>query len=219
MYIMYFCVYIVIHVIEHCIYTMYLQHKDSQWRFCRFNELYKVEWVQSVVLSLFGCTQSLCLYERHPVCPHVSVQVSLGFKHLPTHLAFSIWRPVTVLVRNIQLVLSLTLLILLALSSIPGEAVRLLQPVNDKEVSGQRAVGGVAQAALLTLVRWAVTLVLRNVIVESGDVFGGEAADSTLVNFEDVHLKPLQWLWCGAPGVQPRTSLIIFCLPFGAEAL
>lgn len=153
------------------------------------------------------------------MCPHVSVQVSLRFKHLPTHLTFSVWCPIAVLISNIELVLSLTLLIFLAPSVISAKALRLLQPVDNKEVSGQWAVGGVAQAALLTLVRWAVRLVLRNVLLERSKIFSGEAADSTLVNFEDVHLKPLQWLRDSAPGVQPWISFIIFCLPFGAEAL
>lgn len=61
-------------------------------------------------------------------------------------------------------------------------------------MSGQRTVGGVAEAALLTLVGRAIGLVLGNVLVESRDVLGGEAADGTLVNFKDVHLEPLQWL-------------------------
>lgn len=61
-------------------------------------------------------------------------------------------------------------------------------------MSGQRAVGGVAEATLLTLVGRAISPVLGNVFVESSDVLSGVAADSTLVNFEDIHLEPLQRL-------------------------
>lgn len=138
-------------------------------------------------MSLLSRDQSLRLYERHPVCPHVSIQVSLRFKHLPAHLAFGIWCPVC----NIQLVLSLALIVVLAPSVVSGETMRLLQPMDDKEVSGQRAVGGVAEATLLTLVAQAIGLVLGNVLMESCDVLSGEAADGTLVNFKDVHLEPL----------------------------
>lgn len=70
----------------------------------------------------------------------------------------------------------------------------LLQPVDDKEVSGQRAMGGVAQAAFLTLVGRAIRLVLGNVFMESRNVLSGDATDSTLVNFKDVYLEPLQRL-------------------------
>lgn len=148
------------------------------------------------------------------MCPHVSIQVSLRFKHLPTHFAFGIWCPITVLVCNIQLVLSLTLP-----PVVSDETMRLLQPMDDEEVSGQRAVWGVAQAALLTLVGRAIRLVLGNVLVESCDVFSGEAADGTLMNFKDVHLEPLQRPWVGAPGIQTWRPLVLFWLPFGAEGL
>lgn len=151
--------------------------------------------------------------------PHVSVQMSLRFKHLPAHFAFGARRAVVVLVRDVQLVLPLALLVLLAPPVVSGEALRLLQPMHDEEVSGQRAVGGVAQAALLTLVGGAVGLVLGNVLVESGDVFGGEAAHGALVDFEDVHLESLQRLRVGSPGVQTWRPLSLFCLPFGAQAL
>ena len=135
-------------------------------------------------MSLLRRAQSLRLYERHPMCPHVSVQVSLRLEHLPAHFAFCIWRPIW----NVQLVLPLTLVVVLAPPVVSSETLRLLQPMDNEEVSGQRAVGGVAQAALLTLVGRAVRLVLGNVLVESCDVLGGEAADGTLVNFKDVHL-------------------------------
>lgn len=139
-------------------------------------------------MSLLSGAQSLRLYERHPMCPHVGIQVSLRFKHLPAHFAFGIWGPV------IQLVLSLTLIVVLAPCVVSGEALRLLQPMDDKKVSGQRAVGGVTQAALLTLVGRAIGLVLGNVLMESPNVLSGEATDGTLVNFKDVHLEPLQRL-------------------------
>lgn len=72
------------------------------------------------------------------MCPHVSVQVSLRFKQLPTHFALGIWCPVVVLVCNIQLVLSLTfvVVVVLAPSVVSGKTRRLLQPMDDKEVSG-----------------------------------------------------------------------------------
>ena len=80
-------------------------------------------------------------------------------------------------------------------------------------------MGGVAQAALLTLIGRSVRLVLGNVLVEGSDILGGEAADSTLVNFEDVHLEPLQRLQVGAPGVQTRRPFIFVWLPLGALPL
>lgn len=86
------------------------------------------------------------------MCPHVSIQVSLRFKQLPTHFALGIRCPVIVLVCNVQLVLSLTFVVVLAPSVVSAKTLRLLKPMDDKEVSGQRAVGGVAQAALLALV-------------------------------------------------------------------
>lgn len=153
------------------------------------------------------------------MCPHVSIQVSFRFKHLPAHFAFGVGRPVVVLVRNIQLILSLTLIVVLAPSVVAAETLRLLQPMDDEEVSGQRAVGGVAQAALLALVGRAVGLVLGNVLVKSRDVLCGEAADGALVNFKDVHLEPLQRLRVRGPGVQTWRTLILFWLPFGAEGL
>lgn len=52
-------------------------------------------------------------------------------------------------------------------------------------------MGGVAQAALLALVGGAIAFVLGKVSVESCQVLGGEAADSALVHFEDVHFEPL----------------------------
>ena len=178
-----------------------------------------MEWFESISLSLLSRAQSLWLYERHPMCPHVSVQVSLRFKILPTNFAFGVWRPVVVLICNIQLVLSLTLVVVFAPSVVPDEALWLLQPMHDKEVSGQWAVRGVAQATLLTLIGRAVRLVLRNVLVERCDVLGGEAADCTIVDFKDVHLEPLQWLWVRTPRVQAWSPVILLWLPFWAEAL
>lgn len=125
------------------------------------------------------------------MCPHVGVQASLCFKHLPTHFAAGARRPAVVLVRHVQLILPLTLVVVRASAVAPGETLRLLQPMDDEEVAGERAVGGVAQAALLALVGRAVALVLGNVSVESSEVLGGEAADSTLVHFGDVHFQPL----------------------------
>lgn len=125
------------------------------------------------------------------MCPHVGVQASLRLKHLPTHFAPGARRPAVILVRHVQLILLLTLGVVRASAVAPGEALRLLQPMDDEEVAGERAVGGVAQAALLALVGRAVALVLGNVSVESGEVLGGEAADSTLVHFGDVHFEPL----------------------------
>lgn len=90
------------------------------------------------------------------MCPHVSVQLSLRFKHLPTNFALCVRCPIIVLVCNIQLVLSLTFIVILAPSIVSGKALWLFQSMDDKEVSGQRAVGGVAQAALLTLVGRAI---------------------------------------------------------------
>lgn len=123
------------------------------------------------------------------MCPHVSVQVALSLEHPAAHFAFGARCPV----RHLQLVLPLALVVVVvpAPSVEPGEALRLLQPVDDEEVPGQRAAGGVAQAALLTLVRRAVALVLGDVAAESRDVLGGPAADGALVNFKDVHLEPL----------------------------
>lgn len=125
------------------------------------------------------------------MCPHVDIQASLCFKHLPTHFAPCAGRPAIVLVPDVQLILPLTLVIFGASAVVPGEALRLLHAMDDEEVAGERAVGGVAQAALLALVGRAVALVLRNVSVESGEVLAGEAADSTLVDFGDVHFEPL----------------------------
>jgi len=145
----------------------------------------------------------------------VSVQVPLGFKHTPAHFAFGTRCPVC----NVQLVLPPTLVVVLAPSGVAAEALRLLQPVDDEEVSGQRAAGGEARAALRTLVGRAVGLVLGNVLVENRGVLGGEAADGTLVDFEDVHLEPLQRLRVGAPGVQARRPFFLCLLPLGAEGL
>lgn len=69
--------------------------------------------------------------------PHVSIQVALCFKQLPTHFAFGIWCPIIVLVCNFHLVLPLTLIIVLASSVVPGETLRLLEPMDDEEMSGQ----------------------------------------------------------------------------------
>ena len=93
--------------------------------------------LKSEFFSLLSCTQSLRLDKGHSMCPHVSVQVSLSFKHLHTHFAFGVGFPIVVLVRNVQLVLPLTLIIIPGPSVASGEAVRLLQPMNDEEVSGQ----------------------------------------------------------------------------------
>ena len=86
------------------------------------------------------------------MCSHVSIQVSLRFKQLPAHFAFGTRCPIIVFIRHIQLVLSLTLVVVLAPSVVPGETLQLLQPMDDEEVPGKRAVRGVTQAALLTLV-------------------------------------------------------------------
>lgn len=91
--------------------------------------------------------------------------------------------------------------------------------MHDKEVSGQWAVRGVAQATLLTLIGRAVRLVLGNMLVERCDVLSGEAADCTLVDFKDVHLESLQRLWVRAPRVQAWSPVILLWLPFWAEAL
>lgn len=128
------------------------------------------------------------------MCPHVGVQAPLRFKHLPTHFAPGAGRPVVTLVRNVQLILPLALIVVRAPAVVPAEPLRLLQAMDDEEVAGERAVGGVAQAALLALVGRAVALVLGNVCVKSREVLGAEAADGTLVHFEDVHFEPLQWL-------------------------
>lgn len=69
------------------------------------------------------------------MCPHVSVQVSLCLKQLPADFALGIWCPVVIFIRNIQLVLSLTFVVVFA-PTVPGQSLRLLQPVDDKEVSG-----------------------------------------------------------------------------------
>lgn len=124
------------------------------------------------------------------MCPHVGVQAPLCFKHLSTHFAPGAGRPIVVLVRNVQLILPLTLVVIHAPPIVSAEALRLLQAMDDEEVAGERPVGGVAQAALLALVGRAVALVLGNVSVKSCEVLGGEAADGTLVHFEDVHFKP-----------------------------
>lgn len=169
-----------------------------------------------VLLSLLRRAQSLRLYEGHPVRPHVRVQIPFRFEHLPAHFAFGVRRPVG----EVQLVLSLALVVAAAASSVaPRQALRLLQPVDDEEVSGQRRVGGVAEAALPTLEGRAVELVLREVLVEGGDVLGGETADGALVNFEDVHLELLQRLRVGAPGAQAGRPLIVLLLPLLAEGL
>ena len=176
--------------------------------------------LKSEFFSLLSSTQSLRLDKGHSMCPHVSVQVSLSFKHLPTHFAFGVGFPIVVLVRNVQLVLPVNLIIIIpAPSVVSGEAVRLLQPMIDEEVSGQWSVGGVAQAALLTLEGRAIGLVLGNVFVESGDVLWGEPTNRTLVNFGDVHLEPLQRLWVWSPGVQTWRSLILLWLPLWAGGL
>lgn len=125
------------------------------------------------------------------MCPHVGVQAPLRFKHLPAHFAPGAGRPVVVLVRNVQLVLPLTLVVIRAPAVVPAEALRFLQAMDDEEVAGERPVGGVAQAALLALLGRAVALVLGNVSVKSCEVLGGEATHSTLVHFEDVHFEPL----------------------------
>lgn len=123
--------------------------------------------------------------------PHVGVQVPLCLEHLPTHFAFGTWCPVVILVCNVQLVLSLTLVIASATSIVSAKTLRLLQPVDNKKVSGQRPWGGVAQATLLALEGGAIRLVLGNVLMESCDVLSGKAADRTFVNFEDIHFEPL----------------------------
>lgn len=125
------------------------------------------------------------------MCPHVGVQAPLRLKHLPAHFAPGAGRPIVVLVGNVQLVLPLALVVVRAPPVVPAEALRLLEAMDDEEVAGERPVGGVAQAALLALVGRAVALVLGDVSVKSCEVVGGEAADSTLVNFGDVHFKPL----------------------------
>lgn len=125
------------------------------------------------------------------MCPHVGVQDPLCFKHLPTHFAPGAGCPIVVLVRNVQLILPLTLVVIRSPPVVPAESLRLLQAMDDEEVAGERPVGGVAQAALLALVGRAVALVLGNVSVKSCELLGGEAADSTLVHFEDVHFEPL----------------------------
>lgn len=125
------------------------------------------------------------------MCPHVGVQAPLRFKHLPTHFAPGAGCPIVILVRNVHLILLLTLVAIRAPPIVSAQALGLLQAMDDEEVAGKRPVGGVAQAALLALVGRAVALVLGNVSVKSCEVLAGEAADSTLVHFEDVHFEPL----------------------------
>lgn len=125
------------------------------------------------------------------MCPHVGVEAPLCFKHLPTHFAPGAGRPILVLVCNVQLILPLTLVVIHPPPVVPAEALRLFQAMDDEEVAGERPVGGVTQAALLALVGRAIALVLGNVCVKSCEVLGGEAADRTLVHFEDVHFEPL----------------------------
>lgn len=91
----------------------------------------------SEVKSLLGCTQLLGFNECHSVRPHVSVQVSLRLKRLPTHFTFCVELPVTVLVNNIHVVFSLTLIITLDLSLESAQALRLPQSMNDEEMSCQ----------------------------------------------------------------------------------
>ena len=117
------------------------------------------------------------------------VQFPLRVKRLPAHFAFGVWRPVVVFVRHVRLVL-----VAAAPSVAPGETLRLFQPMDDEAVSGQRGVRGVAEAALLTLVRRSVRLVLGKVLVEGADVLAGEAANGALVNFENVDFELLQRL-------------------------
>lgn len=182
--------------------------------------MYSIYTLSRDFLSLLGRAQSLRLDERHPMCPHVSVQVALRFKLLAAHFAPGAHGPVVVLHRDVQLVFPLALVVVvLPPSVVAAEALRLLQSMDDEEVAGLRAVGGVAEAALLTLEGRAVGLVLGNVLVESGDVLGGEAADGALVNFEDVHLQPLERLRVGASQVEPRRPHVLFCFPLGVDGL
>lgn len=53
------------------------------------------------------------------MCPHVSVQVSLCLKQLSADFALGIWCPIVVFIRNIQLVLSLTFVVVFA-PTVPG---------------------------------------------------------------------------------------------------
>lgn len=152
----------------------------------------------------------------------MGVQASLRLKRLPTHFAPGAGRPVLVLVADVQLVLPLTLVAALRPPpAVPAEALRLLQPVDDEEVAGERPVGGVAQAALLALVGRAAAPVLGDVAVEGGQVLGGEAADGALVHVGDVPFEPLRRLRLGGPGVQSQelVSVLFFGLSFGTEGL
>ena len=113
-------------------------------------------------------------------------------------------------------------------ASAPGQVVVVLQPVDDEEVARQRAVGGVAEAALLALVRRAVRLVLRDVQAEGRRVGrAAEAADGALERLGELDLRLLhrRRLWTvGAPGVQagrPLAVPLFFLLwfPLGASGL
>lgn len=83
-----------------------------------------MEWFKRAFLAscflLLGGAQSFRLYERHPMCPHVSVQVSLCLKQLPADFALGIWCPVVVFIRNIQLVLSLTFVVVVFAPAVSG---------------------------------------------------------------------------------------------------
>lgn len=56
----------------------------------------------------------------------------------------------------------------------------------DEEVPGERHVRCVAESTLPALVRRAVRFMLRNVFVKLEEIFGCEAADSTLVNLKNI---------------------------------
>lgn len=69
-----------------------------------------------------------------------------------------------------------------------SESLGFLHLVHDEQVSGQGVVRGVAQAAFTALEGRDVGLVLRNVLVETHDVLGGEATHGAFVCFEDIDL-------------------------------
>lgn len=58
--------------------------------------------------------------------PHVGIEVPLGFKHLPTYFAFGVWGPIIVFICNIQLVLSLILIIVFATAVVSAETLGFL---------------------------------------------------------------------------------------------
>jgi len=136
----------------------------------------------------------------------VRVQLSLGVKRLPAHFAPRPRLPVVVLVGHVRSVFRSDVWVAVVGAGVRGAGVRtsasrqvvvVLQPVHDEEVAGQRVVGGVAEAALLALVRRAVRLVLGDVQAEGGRILGaGEAADGALVApLEDVDLGLLHRWW------------------------